>query len=137
MRELPHTRSCFVCGETNPLGLRQRFATDGRLVHAEFTPRPEHCGFAGVVHGGVLATVLDEIMVWACAVGTRQFAFCAEMTTRFHHPAQPGEILQVEAELVAAGRLLSIQRSIHGYGSIAHSPHLRRAKELAERAVES
>jgi uncharacterized protein (TIGR00369 family) len=104
MRELPHTRSCFVCGETNPLGLRQRFATDGRLVRAEFAPRPEHCGFSGVVHGGVLATVLDEIMVWACAVGARQFAFCAEMTTRFHHPAQPGEMLQVEAELVANRR---------------------------------
>ena len=40
----------------------------------------------------------------------------------------------VDAELVAAGRLLSIQRSIHGYASIASSPHLRRAKELAERA---
>ena len=40
----------------------------------------------------------------------------------------------VEAEVVAAGRLLSIQRSVHGYASIADSPHLRRAKELAQRA---
>lgn len=104
MRELPHTRSCFVCGEANPAGLRQRFHTDGRLVWAQFVPRPEHCGFAGVVHGGVLATVLDEIMVWACAVGARQFAFCAEMTTRFHRPAQPGGVLVLESELVADRR---------------------------------
>ncbi len=104
MRELPHTRSCFVCGETNPLGLRQRFHTDGRGVRAQFVPQAEHCGFAGVVHGGVLATMLDEIMVWACAVGARQFAFCAELTTRFHQPARPGEILTLEAELVADRR---------------------------------
>jgi hypothetical protein len=40
----------------------------------------------------------------------------------------------VEAEVIAASRLLSIQRSVHGYASIADSPHLRRAKELAQRA---
>jgi hypothetical protein len=77
MRELPHTKSCFVCGEANPAGLRQRFETDGRVVRARFTPRPEHAGFTGVVHGGILATLLDEIMVWACAVGTRRFGFAA------------------------------------------------------------
>jgi DNA-binding SARP family transcriptional activator/tetratricopeptide (TPR) repeat protein len=40
----------------------------------------------------------------------------------------------IEAEVVATSRLLSIQRSVHGYASIADSPHLRRAKELAQRA---
>ncbi len=99
MRELPHTHSCFVCGESNPHGLRQRFETDGRLVQARFTPRPEHAGFQGVVHGGILATLLDEIMVWACAVQAKKFGFCAEMTVRFQHPARPGEELLAEAEL--------------------------------------
>jgi uncharacterized protein (TIGR00369 family) len=104
MRELPHTKSCFVCGEANPVGLRQRFETDGRIVRAHFRPRPEHAGFQGVVHGGVLATLLDEIMVWACAVTTRKFGFCAEMTVRYQRPATPGEALVAEAELVANRR---------------------------------
>jgi hypothetical protein len=39
----------------------------------------------------------------------------------------------IEAELVTSCRLLSIQRSVHGYASVARSPHLRRAKELARR----
>lgn len=104
MRELPHTRGCFVCGEHNPPGLNLRFHTDGTVVHARFTPRPEHIGFQGVTHGGVLATVLDEIMVWACGVGTGRFAFCAEMTVRFHQPAPPGAELTVTAELVANRR---------------------------------
>lgn len=100
MRELPHTKSCFVCGEANAIGLRQRFETDGRVVRTRFTPRPEHAGFQGVVHGGILATLLDEIMVWACAVQARKFGFCAEMNLRFQRPATPGAEVLVEAEMV-------------------------------------
>lgn len=99
MRELPHTHSCFVCGKANASGLRLRFETDGRLVQTRFTVRPEHIGFKGVMHGGLIATVLDEVMVWACAVGTRQFAYCAELTVRFLMPVRPGELVIAEAEL--------------------------------------
>jgi uncharacterized protein (TIGR00369 family) len=104
MRELPHTKSCFVCGENNSVGLQQRFDTDGRVVRARFTPRVEHAGFQGVIHGGILATLLDEVMVWACAVQAGRFGFCAEMTVRYQTPARPGETLLVEAELVANRR---------------------------------
>ena len=100
MHALPHTRSCFVCGETNPSGLRLRFQTDGRRVTAQFTPTAEHIGFKRTVHGGLTATVLDEAMVWACAVTTRQFAYCAELNVRYREPVRPGEPLTVEAELV-------------------------------------
>ena len=101
MKVLPHTRSCFVCGESNPLGLNLRFETDGRIVHARFTPRPEHIGFRDTVHGGIIATLLDEIMVWACAVPTKKFAFCAEMNVRFLKPTRPRNDLLAKAELVS------------------------------------
>lgn len=104
MLELPHTRSCFVCGENNDLGLNLRFSAEGPIVHAKFTPKWEHIGFQNVTHGGVLATVLDEIMVWACAVSTKRFAYCAEMTTRFHQPARPDEELRVTSELTSNRR---------------------------------
>jgi acyl-coenzyme A thioesterase PaaI-like protein len=101
MQELPHTHSCFVCGESNPSGLKLRFHTDGRIVETRFRPRAEHIGFKGVVHGGLIATVLDEIMVWACAVQTRQFAYCAELTVRFQNPLPPGD------EVIALGELVT------------------------------
>jgi acyl-coenzyme A thioesterase PaaI-like protein len=101
MQPLPHTRSCFVCGEANPLGLKLRFETDGRFVHARFSPRPEHNGLKGVIHGGIIATVLDEIMVWACAVQTRRFVFCAEMKVRFLNPMRPGSDVTLTGELIA------------------------------------
>jgi uncharacterized protein (TIGR00369 family) len=108
MQPLPHTRSCFVCGEANPLGLQLRFETDGKIVRAKFSPRPEHSGLKGVVHGGLIATVLDEVMVWACAVHTRQFAFCAEMKVRFLNPMRPGSDVTLTGELVTnrKGRIL-------------------------------
>ena len=114
MKELPHTHSCFVCGESNPLGLKLRFETDGRLVQARFRPRPEHNGFKNVVHGGLIATVLDEIMVWACAVRTRKFAFCAELKVRFLKPLPPGEEVVVTGELTAnrKGRILEAKAAI-------------------------
>jgi uncharacterized protein (TIGR00369 family) len=104
MRVLPHTHSCFVCGESNAHGLNLRFETDGRMVRARFVPRTEHVGFKQTVHGGLIATILDEIMVWACAVQTKRFAYCAELTVRFASPLQPGE------ETVAVGELVNNRR---------------------------
>jgi uncharacterized protein (TIGR00369 family) len=104
MKELPHTHSCFVCGESNAIGLRLRFETDGGVVRTHFTPRPEHIGFKGVVHGGIIATLLDEIMVWACAVRTKRFGYCAEMTVRFQKPLRPNE------EVIATGELAANRR---------------------------
>ncbi len=104
MQKLPHTRGCFVCGESNPAGLNLRFETDGRLVQTRFVPRAEHVGFKRTIHGGLISTLLDEAMVWACAVQTRRFAFCGELNVRFLHPAAPGQALLASAELVANRR---------------------------------
>jgi uncharacterized protein (TIGR00369 family) len=123
MRELPHTRSCFVCGEANAAGLKLRFETDGQIVRARFVPRPEHVGFRQTVHGGIIATLLDEIMVWACAVQTKRFAFCAELNVRFLSPLRPhqsvmasgklevnrrGKLFEATAELQDQGRTLAL-----------------------------
>jgi acyl-coenzyme A thioesterase PaaI-like protein len=106
MKELPHTHSCFVCGESNPAGLNLRFETDGTIVQSRFVPRPEHVGFKATVHGGLIATVLDEIMVWACAVRTKKFAFCAELRVRFLHPLMPGH------EMILVGELSQDRRKL-------------------------
>lgn len=105
MKPLPRTRSCFVCGQANPLGLNLAFSTDGREVTGRFTPRPEHAGFQNTLHGGLIATVLDEVMVWACGVGAGRLAYCAELNVRFQLPARPG------LELVVSGALANNRRN--------------------------
>jgi uncharacterized protein (TIGR00369 family) len=80
------------------------FETDGDVVTARFTPRTDHAGFRDTVHGGVLSTLLDEIMVWACAVKTRKFSYCAELSVRFNRPARPGVEITATAVMTANRR---------------------------------
>jgi acyl-coenzyme A thioesterase PaaI-like protein len=54
---------CFVCGIENPIGLHLAFYTDDeRRCIARFRPKPEHQGFPGQLHGGIISTLLDETM---------------------------------------------------------------------------
>ena len=83
---LPATRSCYVCGTANPLGLQIGFRIVGQAAESRFSFRPEFSGFRDTVHGGVISTVLDEIMVWAIGIESGKFVYCAELTVRFLRP---------------------------------------------------
>jgi len=114
MKELPHTHSCFVCGESNPVGFNLRSETDGQKVRARFTFGAGHVGFKQTVHGGLTATLLDEIMTWACAVPTQRFAYCAELNVRYLQPVRPHQPVVATAELVAnrRGRLFETKAEL-------------------------
>lgn len=101
MLMLPRTHGCLVCGRDNPHGLQLRLAVEqtNGVVVVEAVPREGHAGFAGVVHGGLVATVADEAMVWAATWTVRRFCFCGEMTVRFRRPASPGQKLRFEARV--------------------------------------
>lgn len=99
--ELPHTHNCLVCGRSNPHGLRLSLHVDcdGGLVHTAFTPQPHHAGFESITHGGALATVLDEAMVWAATWRYKKFCLCAEMNIRFLKPAMIGQPVAIIAKV--------------------------------------
>jgi uncharacterized protein (TIGR00369 family) len=100
--ELPHTAGCVVCGRENSQGLRLSLhvtAADDSTVRTEFRPGPQHIGFEGIVHGGLLATVLDEAMVWAATWAGKRFCVAGELNTRFRAGASPGKLLFVEAKV--------------------------------------
>ena len=114
--ELPHTAGCLVCGRQNPHGLRLSLHVNEAtgVVRVEFTPRPEHIGFEGIVHGGVLATVLDEAMVWAATWAGKRFCVAGEMTVRFRRSAGVGVPLHVEARVESQRpRLIQSVGTIH------------------------
>ena len=61
MKKQPNSQMCFVCGMENPIGLKLAFYEDeGGRVIAHFTPREEYQGYPGVLHGGIIAALLDE-----------------------------------------------------------------------------
>lgn len=99
---------CFGCSTKNPIGLKLKFEQDGDVCRAQFTAGPEHQGWNGVIHGGLVATMLDEAMaqwLWQRGIAT----MTAEMTVRYSRPVPVGERLTIEGKLVSQkGRLLQM-----------------------------
>jgi acyl-coenzyme A thioesterase PaaI-like protein len=121
--ELPHTAGCLVCGRQNVHGLGLSLhVEEGGLVWTEFTPRAEHIGFEGIIHGGLLATVLDEAMVWAATWAGKRFCVAGEMSVRFRRSAAVGRPLRCEARVEsAASKRPGLPRLIHASGRIVEA----------------
>lgn len=90
---------CFGCGERNPIGLKLAFFRDGDAVEAAFTPRPEHEGYAGLVHGGIISALLDEAMSWA-VIASGRLAVTAQMSLRFRRPVEVGTPVRVRGRVI-------------------------------------
>ncbi|MBN2587816.1 MAG: PaaI family thioesterase [Candidatus Fermentibacteraceae bacterium] len=105
-------RHCFVCGEKNPFGLQlQPKGKDGRGT-ISWVPDRRHQGFEGVVHGGLISTLLDESMAYA-AMSVGGFCATAEIAVKFIRPVRTGIPVKIEARLVEQrGRLLKLEASV-------------------------
>lgn len=89
---------CFVCGNENVHGLRLQWRTNGTMTESEFFPTKAHQGWKGIVHGGILAAVLDEAMT-RLAWETYGGAVTAEIAVRYFNPARIGERLTIRGEV--------------------------------------
>jgi len=96
---------CFVCGPKNPIGLKLDFIFDGKTktITAEFTPRKEHQGYFNIIHGGIIATLLDEAMV-KLAIAMDMPAVTAQMDVRLRKALNVGEKITVSAEILKETR---------------------------------
>lgn len=87
--------SCYVCGADNPRGFQMVFEErEHGQMSATWTPDSTLEGFEGIVHGGVVSTVLDESMAKAVAA-TGAEALTAELRVRFRHHVAAGNPLCV------------------------------------------
>jgi uncharacterized protein (TIGR00369 family) len=87
---------CFVCGRDNPIGLKIQFQPYQDGVRATFVPTDLHVGYPGVVHGGILAALVDDALasIWHVR---GQPAVTGRIEVRFRHPVRPGDHLVVTA----------------------------------------
>ena len=101
MKKQPNSQMCFVCGLENPIGLKMAFYEDdqGRVI-AEFTPGDEHQGYPGVVHGGIVTALLDEVLGRA-AIAAERWVVTGRLNIRFRRPIPLGEPLTVVGEVVS------------------------------------
>ncbi len=105
VRYLPTYDGCFICGQKHPRGLRIRFfADEDNQVFARFHPDDTQTGYGDIVHGGVISSLLDELIGWSVSLNQGKLAFTAELTVRFLKPLHAGQ------NCLASSRL----RSGHG-----------------------
>jgi acyl-coenzyme A thioesterase PaaI-like protein len=93
-------RGCFACGADHPHGLRLQFRTNGSgSVIADWTPSEAWEGFEGIIHGGIVSTVLDEAMSKAVAAAGAPALTC-HLEVRLRRHVAAGELLRVHGWVV-------------------------------------
>jgi acyl-coenzyme A thioesterase PaaI-like protein len=96
----PEGYECFACGTANPIGLNLQFYRSGDSVYTEITPGKYHVGWANISHGGIISTILDEVMSWTILYFKRVFFVTRKMEVKYIRPILVGTPLIVIGQLV-------------------------------------
>ena len=99
MKKLSGYPGCMACGKANPRGLQLDLYLVGGRVETRFRLPGYTQGFPGAAHGGVLCTILDEVMAWVAIETTGRFFVTGEMSVRFLAPAAPGDEILARGEV--------------------------------------
>lgn len=104
----PNSDFCFVCGRRNPRGLQMTFYDNGRdEVYAEYAVPDLYQGYPGIVHGGVLAAILDEVVGRVAMIADHHhFMMSVRLEIKYRHPVPTESPLRVVGRIVRLrGRL--------------------------------
>lgn len=90
---------CFVCGDKNESGLKVDFFYDGGMAKAEFIPDGRFQGYKKILHGGIISSLLDEVMIKA-VIAKKLLVVTAEIEVKFLKPVRIGERLVLEGKVI-------------------------------------
>lgn len=139
----PNSQMCFVCGMENPIGLKLFFYEDSHnRVMATFTPGDEHQGYPGVLHGGIAAALLDEVL-GRVAIGRGVWLMTARMEIRYKQMIPLGQPLTVVGEVLrethrlmeAKGELCLADGSVAATATATYLPVPEEELEDVEKAL--
>lgn len=114
---MQHTGSagCIICGRSNTVGLGWRYWQSGHRAWASGAIPAHLQGFEGVVHGGIVAAVLDDALWYAIHAATGEITLTAELTMRYRHPVPIGVPLTAAAQFTGRQRrILSAEARLWG-----------------------
>jgi len=141
MQEIPRYSGCFVCGEKNEIGLKARFFWDGQKATCDLTAEKLYSGYKGIFHGGIVATLLDEIMIKAL-LAEKLLVVTAEMTVRYRRPVNCGDRLHLEGWKTGQSGVLFLTegKAVNQKGEVvaeATGKYIKPKSELASRLLEA
>jgi acyl-coenzyme A thioesterase PaaI-like protein len=119
MKQQPVSRNCFVCGVENSAGLHMHFfETDSNPVevHVDYTVPAHFQGYPGVVHGGIIATMLDEVISRTIFRGDPpRFVVTAKLSIRYRKPVPVETPLKITGRVVEdKGKVITVMGQIYG-----------------------
>lgn len=103
--------SCFGCSSRNLQGLQLRFFHTEEGCATNCTIPDTYCGFEGLVHGGIIATLLDEAAGWSIFARIGRLGVTREMTTRYLKPVPTNAELRVEGAILSHDERSAVVRS--------------------------
>ena len=90
---------CFACGKDNPIGLKLSFElVEDNIAEAVFSPEKTHQGYGGIMHGGLVTTLLDESMAKVLELNKIP-AVTGEIDVRFKKAVKIDQSLKIKAKL--------------------------------------
>lgn len=93
-------RYCFACGTANPIGLNLQFYHSGDSVCSDITLGKYHEGWQNMAHGGIISTLLDEVMSWTIIYFKKIFFVTRKMEVKYVNPVLVGTPLTVRGMLM-------------------------------------
>jgi acyl-coenzyme A thioesterase PaaI-like protein len=90
---------CFGCGPRHPFGFRLQCEADDDGVRAVIVPGEQYQGAPGMMHGGLISTLADEIGAYAIIARLGKFGFTTEMKSRFKAAVRIGEPTEARARI--------------------------------------
>lgn len=100
---LPNSRTCFICGVENPVGLKLKFyMTEPDVVETEYTAPAHFESYPGVLHGGIIASILDETSgrAFGPEEENTRFMFTAKLEVTYRKPVPIGKPLRIVGKAV-------------------------------------
>lgn len=105
--------NCFICGTQNPIGLHLTITEGEGWARASWTVEGPYVGYEGVMHGGIMASIMDDLMAHALCY-TDLDVVTAHLEMDYRTPAHVGDTIQCEARVTDFGK----RRSIRTEGTI-------------------
>jgi uncharacterized protein (TIGR00369 family) len=101
----PH--HCFACGELNEVGLHLRLNLEPGKCWTELALPRRFEGWEGIIHGGILSTILDEVMAWSL-VSHDNWGVTARMSIDFRKPVTVGQAIRAEGWITESRRRIQV-----------------------------
>ncbi|MDY0078018.1 MAG: PaaI family thioesterase [Bacteroidales bacterium] len=79
---------CFGCSNKNPIGLALEFELQGNVLICVWNPTKNYQGFEGMLHGGIISTIMDEAGAWAIQILAETAGLTSELRVKYLRPVR-------------------------------------------------